>query len=306
MSFARTSGSFTSVLVGVDGRQGGREAIALAQLLATPGAKLTLALVRRDGLFPPTAADEALEADLDTPGYEEQRALLERERSQAAVDAELVQVTARSVAEGLHRLAATRRADLLVVGSCHRRKPQRLLLGNDAEAVLDEAPCPVAIAPRGYVRSPTPPRQLGVGYDGSAESERALAAACDLAGRYQATLRVLEIVTPQGVSSGLGSLARGEALEEELARCKHAMARLSGVDGEAVIGFPDEELLKLSHDVDLFVIGSHRQGRLERFTHESVSRYLAGHAHCPLLIVPASPVPAPDGTSQSARSSSPA
>lgn len=36
---------FDNVLVGVDGRQGGRDAIALAKALASPAAKLTLAHV---------------------------------------------------------------------------------------------------------------------------------------------------------------------------------------------------------------------------------------------------------------------
>jgi nucleotide-binding universal stress UspA family protein len=298
VSAARTPGDFASVLVGVDGREGGRDAIALARLLAAPGGKLTLALVRKDGLFPPSAADEALEADFDTPEYEEQQSVLGRERAQAAPDADTVGIVAHRVADGLQELVRRRRADLLVVGSCHRGRPERLLLGNDAQEALHDAPCPVAVAPLGFAHSPTPPRRLGVGYDESPESELALTAARDLAARYRSAVHVLAVQEPDGASSGLGGLAWGEAFEQELATRQQAVTALPGVQGEAVLGYPAEQLVALSGDVDLLVVGSHRRGRIDGLMHQSVSRHLASHAHCPLLVMAPSRAGAHDGASR--------
>ena len=63
---------FKNVLVGVDGRPGGRDAIALAGLLSDPGARLTLAFVRSGD----TAGD-----------LTDSEKLLERERSAADLEA---------------------------------------------------------------------------------------------------------------------------------------------------------------------------------------------------------------------------
>jgi hypothetical protein len=65
----------------------------------------------------------------------------------------------------------------------------RLLLGDDACATLDGAPCAIAIAPHGYAEIPSPLDAIGVGYDGSSESEHALLTARELANRAGARMR---------------------------------------------------------------------------------------------------------------------
>jgi nucleotide-binding universal stress UspA family protein len=65
-------------------------------------------------------------------------------------------------------------ADLLVVGSSRRGLLGRVLIGDDTRAALNGAPCAIAIAPAGYSREPTPMSEIGVGYNGSPESEHAL------------------------------------------------------------------------------------------------------------------------------------
>ena len=49
---------FKHIIVGVDGREGGRDAVALARLLVAVGGKLTLAYVSR-AMRTPTAAPTA-------------------------------------------------------------------------------------------------------------------------------------------------------------------------------------------------------------------------------------------------------
>src|ERR1017187_2650858 len=80
--------------------------------------------------------------------YSEQ--MLEHERQTASLEAELAVVLGRAVGRALHELAEHQHVDLLVVGSCHRGSIGRVLVGNDALATLNGAPCAVAIAPAGY------------------------------------------------------------------------------------------------------------------------------------------------------------
>src|SRR5579872_6402981 len=107
---------FEAVVVGVDGRPSGRDAIALARVLAAPQGRLALAHVHaqeRSGARAAGAGAVTVEGAASL-------ALLEREREGSAVDAALAPVAAASVGRGLHDLAEAHHADLLVVGSCSR------------------------------------------------------------------------------------------------------------------------------------------------------------------------------------------
>ena len=126
---------FKNVLVGVDGRPGGRDAIALARLLSDAGAKLTLVFVRSTEIAEDVAESEEL---------------LERERSAAGLEAELLSVISLNPGRGLHEQAERHGADLLVVGSCSHGTFGRAMLSDDTRAALNGAPCAVAVASRGY------------------------------------------------------------------------------------------------------------------------------------------------------------
>jgi nucleotide-binding universal stress UspA family protein len=128
---------FKNVLVGVDGREHGRDAIALAFDLIDRDGQVTIAHVHRD----------------EATAREDSHALLEQERDRAGVQAELVSVAGDSPAHGLHQQAEEMEADLLIVGSCHRSKLGRVVLGDDSRGALDGAPCTVAIASSGYAAS---------------------------------------------------------------------------------------------------------------------------------------------------------
>ncbi|HMD51231.1 MAG TPA: universal stress protein, partial [Solirubrobacteraceae bacterium] len=115
---------FEKVLVGVDGRSGGRDAIALARLLSDPSAKLTLVFVRSTEIAEDVAESEEL---------------LERERSAAGLEAELRSVIALNPGRGLHEQAERHGADLLVVGSCSHGSFGRAMLSDDTRAALNGA-----------------------------------------------------------------------------------------------------------------------------------------------------------------------
>jgi nucleotide-binding universal stress UspA family protein len=261
---------FSEVIVGVDGRAGGRDAVALARLLVAPAGRLTLVHVHsgRDGDEQPLAT-------------------LERERETAEVDAGLAAVAAPSVGRGLHEFAATSGADLLVVGSCMRGFAGRVLVGNDTRAAMTGAPCAIAVAPLAYARDLSGLATVGVGYDASPESVAALELARELAAAHGARLRALTVVQlPAAPWSGFATVTWGPALDDLLAGAQTSIAGLDDVEGEAVLGIAGEELAAFGARVDVLVVGSRGYGPVRRLMLGSTSEYLAGHARCPLVVLP--------------------
>ncbi len=292
---------FRNVIVGVDGRKGGRDAIALARILVGAEGHLMLAHVHSGGDVPTraaTAVSEASPAPSSAPTDGERIALddgssqrlLESERERADVEARLVSVGASSIGHGLHQLAEREEADLVVVGSSRRGLLGRVFIGDDTRVSLNGAPCAIAVAPVGYTQELGGIRTIGVGYDGSAESEAALALARKLAAERDATVHALKVV--QILSSayaGFGGVAWGDALESVLAEAKQQMGSLEGVQGDATLGVAGEELAAFGERVDLLIVGSRGYGPVKTLMLGSTSQYLAGHARCPLLVLPRVP-----------------
>jgi nucleotide-binding universal stress UspA family protein len=263
---------FENVVVGVDGRAGGRDAIALARPLTAPAGELALAHVHTSEV-----AEER----------EESLELLERERAAADVGAELVDVVCTSPGRGLHPQAEAQGADLLVVGSCSRGVLGRAMLGDDTRAALNGAPCAVAVAPLGYAAKHAAIAKIGVAYNGSPESAGALAVARELASSSGATLHAVEVVSiPSVAYTGLIPPAIGDTIEVLVEQASERMKELSGVEARAVYGLAAEELAAFGEEVDLLVVGSRGYGPVRRLVLGSTSEHLARHARCPLLVLP--------------------
>lgn len=222
---------FERILIGVDGRQGGRDAAALATQLSAPDADFTMAHVIGGGPNPWWA-----QVVWEERRFEPQAKMLAAEREAANLRAAIVCLEAATPARGLHELAAQEESDLIVVGSSRHGLFGQVLLGDDARATLSRAACAVAIAPHQY--APVPLLGIGAGSGGSPEGERALATARELAAAFE------------------GDVKQVHGTKDELAR--------------------------VSSELDLLVIGSHTNGLIP----DGVSRYLAGHAACPLLVLP--------------------
>jgi nucleotide-binding universal stress UspA family protein len=275
---------FNKVLVGVDDRLGGRDAIALASQLTAPDGALILARVYTGRYMPSHAVTPGLVNEERTAAKES----LEHARANASVDAKLVLVEAPSPGRGLHGEAEDDEADLLVVGSSHRGSLGRAMLGDDTRGALDGAPCAVAVAPRAYAERPRPFATIGVGYDGSSESTAAIEVAKALAKRTSAKVRALQVVAipPYTYAGAIGAL--GPVLEgiDDLVKQAANRATMPGVDGSAEFGLPGEELAAFSAEVDLLIVGSRGYGPLHRMISGSTSRYLQRHARAPLLVLP--------------------
>ncbi len=274
---------FENVLVGVDGTPNGRDAIALAERLGGPDAALTLAHVQHGALRPVNASGHGvIEDEREAPDE-----LLARERTAADVDAALVSVASSSPGRGLHDQAEEQGADLLVVGSCKRGRLGRAMLGDDTRASLNGASCAVAVAARGYAEQPATLATVGVGYDGSDESEAAYGAARAIAERYGASLRAMDVVSlPPYAFGGVAPPMPTDSLELLLAEAGERLSTLEGVEARAVYGAVGEELAAFSDELDLLVVGSRGYGPWKRLMLGSTANYLVSHARCSLLVLP--------------------
>jgi nucleotide-binding universal stress UspA family protein len=274
---------FKNVLVGVDGRPNGRDAIALARQLSEPDGTITLAHVRGGKLH----LSHAIAPGTLDDGRAASQELLERERADAGVDAELVSVVAPSPGRGLHERAEEQGADVLVVGSTSRGPFGRAMLGDDTRGALNGAPCAVAIASAGYSENPVPLARIGVAYNESPESRMALALARRLAEPTRATIRVLEVVSiPTYAYAGLVPAAIGDNIDVMLKEANGRLHELGDVDAQAVYGLTGEELAEFGDEVDMLVAGSRGYGPVKRLVLGSTSDYLERHARCSLLVLP--------------------
>lgn len=273
---------FQNVIVGTDGGPGGRDAIALATRLRGPDGALTLAGVFPGRYVPVRAAAPGLVRE-DRDAVEQQ---LERERSEAGVDARLAVVEAPTPGAGLHLQAETMQADLLVLGSSRRGALGRTLLGDDTLAALDGAPCAIAVAPHAYAAQDRSLTTIGVGYDGSPESEAAVGVARALARRTGARVRAMQVAAiPSYSYTGLVGPVFDD-VDALVRAAQESVETLDGVEGEAEYGLPGEELAIFSGEVDLLVVGSRGYGPLHRLISGSTARHLARHARGPLLVLP--------------------
>ncbi|MGH2865688.1 MAG: universal stress protein [Solirubrobacteraceae bacterium] len=269
-----------NVLVGVDGRNGGHDAVALARRLVDFPGRLTIVHVHEQ-------TSGILVHDFDASARDQARWLLEGERAAVGPEARSVSVAAPSVGAGLHRAAEQNAADLLVVGRCRHRFAGRVLLGDDTRACLDGAPCPVAVAPLGYAQGSAPIALIGVGYDASPESDVALAMARTLAAEGDAKIRALSVVPALGAAyASPPTRYLNTRIDTLMDEARTRLSELDGVQGLVVYGSPVEELTAFGEEVDLLLLGSRRHGPARQLMLGSTSAHLTLSARCPLLILP--------------------
>jgi nucleotide-binding universal stress UspA family protein len=285
----------TKIIVAVDESQGSRDAIALARTLAgATGSTLTFANVFPYDLQPSRAANGEFEEYL----RQDSRALLERLRdAHGNASVELKAIANASAAHGLHELAEEEDADLIVVGSTHTGRAGRVLPGSTAERLLHGAPCPVAVAPKGYVDRPGQNTVIGCGYDGSASSRRALAEAGGLAAVTGAHLRVIRVFEPllydlpPGNAAFSGMSSYNDSLQERAGEeLEDAVARIGADGAEATLetGNAANVLADASDAFDLLFIGSRGYGPLRAVMVGGVSGRIVREASCPVVVFPRS------------------
>jgi nucleotide-binding universal stress UspA family protein len=272
---------FEQIVVGVDGGEGGRDAIALARSLLARDGELMVAhiyagdpRVYRSGraAYEPSKRERTLE-------------LLDSARAETGVQARLAWRGSSSVGRGLHELCEVVGADLLVVGASRRGLLGRVLVGDDTRASLNGARCAVAIAPTGFMNETVAMRDIGVGYDGSPESEHALQVARELAAEVNAKVSAFQAASFSSTSVDAASLPLSDAVDAIVEEARNRIEALGGVEPHAAYGRPAEELAVYSASLDLLVVGSRGYGPIGRLIHGSTSQQLARTARCPLLVL---------------------
>jgi nucleotide-binding universal stress UspA family protein len=271
---------FRNVAVAVADRETGADAIELAKRLGAGNAQLTLGHVY--------AGDERLwrgsSSDYDAVQRAQGAEMLDAVRQAAEIEAETLVVGAASVGSGLHQIAESSGADLLVVGSSRRGLIGRVLLGDDTREALNGAPCAVAIAPQAYAARGAHISEIGVGYNGSAESKHALDVARALAAEWAVKVSAFETVSLPSYMFAGGMVPIDQPLDDLVAEARAHLQAL-GLEGHAAYGRPSEELALYSASLDLLVVGSRDFGPVGRLVHGSTTHQLARTARCPLLVL---------------------
>jgi nucleotide-binding universal stress UspA family protein len=158
---------FNNVVVGIGGHERRHDAVALARQLLGAEGRLTLANVYVFGAEPHLSSGYSR----DVEALERARAaeLLQRARVRAGIPAGARWRGAASVSRGLHEIAETLEADLLVVGMSPHDLLDRALRRDNTLAALHGAPCAVAVAPAAYGQCAREIRRVRVFRDRSAE-----------------------------------------------------------------------------------------------------------------------------------------
>lgn len=270
------------LLVGFDRRDGGRDALELTRVLASRAeAGVLVATVMPYDPFP-MAYHELLGTDAAEPAVEEARQRLD------GLEVEARAFGGGSPAGVLTDLAEREGVDAIAIGSSGSGRLGRALLGSVGRGLLHGAPCPVAVAPRGYASARHGPfASIAIAYDGTPESKLALGWARRLAEEHDADLRVLTVVAPPApVPAPVGYIPVDPPQPEKVLE-EGVRAAGSGVEGELLRGPPAEMLAGACEEgVDLLVAGSRGYGPLARVLLGSVTDKLIGIAPCPVLAVP--------------------
>jgi len=252
------------IVVGYDGSGGARDALSLARELArADDAELLVACV---WVSNPLLGD-ALAGAGGLPGWFATR-FTEVKAQLGGAAFRRFDLTNLSAPAALVELAEIERAEIIVLGSTHRGRVGRVVPGGVGERLLEDAPCAVAIAPRGYAHGEhVGLGLLGVGYDGRDESKRALGFARELASRVQAELRLVTVVSDAG-----------DTEVEPVTDAEHVHRR----------GDPAATLAAEGVELDLLVLGSRAFGPVLGTVLGEVSHEVMRTAPCPVIVVPRS------------------
>lgn len=178
----------------------------------------------------------------------------------------------------------------IVVGSRGLGGFKGLLLGSVGRQLCEHATCPVTIVPRVTRTSPTAPRRLVVGTDGSSGAGDALRHAARVAAAVDAELVVAHASESGRAGDSRATLRTDLDLPRERVERWCAPLRDAGVayDIATIDGDPRTALLDVVRqgDADLLIVGSRGRGPVARLLLGSVAASLAQHTHVPITIVP--------------------
>jgi len=262
--------------------------------LALAAARVTGARVVAAAVYPWGLSEGWSNPQVEPSSEERLHGVMQRLHDELEVETRVLEDL--SVPAALHALARELEAGLIVVGSTDRSAAGRVLTGSTAQRLLQGAPCPVALAPSGYLAEPV--NTIAVGFVDSPEGRAALRAAHVLAQRADARLRVVAALHPSGgldaAFAGSAKPERGSQLQgHQRGKVEVAMQRAVGELNAGVEIFPElhvddpaDVLLRISENVELLVCGSRGYGPLRSVLLGGVSGRLVDESSCPVLVLP--------------------
>lgn len=273
-------------MVGVDGRDGGWDAVELTRTMAAAAdARVLVVAVIPYGPLPVDFTE------LEAGATAEAEPLLAEARDRLdGLEVEARAFGGGSAAWVINDIAESEDVDLIVVGSPHRGALGRALIGSVADSLLHGAECPVVVAPRGYADTRHEPfRRVAVAYDGTPEAKLALRHAEAIAARSGAAIEVLTVVAPPVAIPGVTGYVPVDPPNPDrvVAEAVDSVGGELAAEGRRLNGPPAAILAEACADgVDLLVAGSRGYGPTMRVLLGSVSTQLIHRASCPVLVVP--------------------
>jgi nucleotide-binding universal stress UspA family protein len=285
------------IIVGIDEPERSRDAVALAaQIARATGAELEALCAYPYEDVIGRASNSIYRQDLSDDA--------EKRIAQACEGIrDLPEIVRRTLADpsparAIQDRATPDAASLIVIASIRRGEAGRVLAGTTAERLLHGAPCPVAVAPKGYHERPDAPIEtIGVAYNSSRESKAALAGAVAMARALDARLRVISVLDTLWLGTP-ALMARPGYIrmpEDVRAEAREHLATVvedvpDDVQAEAVSleGDPEHQLAAQTSSVDLMITGSRAYGPHRAVLLGSVSGRLVRDAACPVIVLPRS------------------
>lgn len=194
-----------------------------------------------------------------------------------------------SPAHALTELADREDMDMIVIGSTHHGPVGSVLAGTVATRLFGGAPCRVLIAPRGYARSGSSQmKYIGVGFDGSPDSWRAVKEAKALAENLEARVTLIAGYSVPYVPASTMDVAKTvrEGVEDQVARAAEYLGSEIETTSTVKQTLASTLLVEESSRLDLLILGSRGYGPIRRVLLGGVSSSVVRRAYCPVLILP--------------------
>ena len=135
-------------------------------------------------------------------------------------------------------------------------------------------------------------QKLLVGYDGSAESEKAVELAVSLASSMDSSILIFAVARPPEPSTSVEVEA---VLDNAREHYEEAFTRLLAkvkeqnleVQTATAVGHPAEQIIHRAEEdkIDLIILGRRGRSMISRMMLGSVSERVLRYAHCPVMVV---------------------
>ncbi|MDN6554964.1 MAG: universal stress protein [Acidipropionibacterium acidipropionici] len=189
----------------------------------------------------------------------------------------------------------SRQADLIVVGGRAASGLERMFVGSTSVAVSGMSACPVVVISRASTPQPVgDKKRIAVAVGPQSTGTAALRFGFEEAARYGATLQVITVAPPLPPGAAGGYQLTDDAMEHFLAEnARHLQGVVDPVaadfpnvelDTKVLCGQAVDELVGISEDVDLLIVGMKRHPILG-WTAGGVIRGIMAHSRSPLAVV---------------------